>query len=308
MPPAGWLPRTGISSGTLRSVIEYGLPIPLPFTIAFWVETIRIPRAEGCRPLGGANVASYVKNDSLSLLYVDKLQKFGSNKFAHRLRFVLGLIKRLHEFDIFDRSVAVKLLLNYTTGSQHRIPPTPYPPSSGIRIVLLDIEGGIWNQGCSGKFWFGGTVSDTEIPATGELARLRPRARRVAVLWMGAEGVEIFLRFFYAKSRVWGNFGQKINWSRVSLTSTTWFAGTLQCWRSTCGQRTVFAGAPFRLQNICRNGVPPRSHTTTPLYETSHNPHAERSSVHRHETSSSSDYQCTLQYVHGLRLDICPLK
>ena len=27
-PPAGWLPRTGISSGTLRSVIEYGLPLP----------------------------------------------------------------------------------------------------------------------------------------------------------------------------------------------------------------------------------------------------------------------------------------
>ena len=28
---------------------------------------------------------------------------------------------------------------------------------------------------------------------------------------------------------------------------------------------TIFAGAPFRLQNICRNGVPPRSRTTTPL-------------------------------------------
>jgi len=27
--PAGWLQRTGISSGTLRSVIEYGLPLPL---------------------------------------------------------------------------------------------------------------------------------------------------------------------------------------------------------------------------------------------------------------------------------------
>ena len=26
--PAGWLPRNGISSGTLRSVIEYGLPLP----------------------------------------------------------------------------------------------------------------------------------------------------------------------------------------------------------------------------------------------------------------------------------------
>ena len=25
--PVGWLPRTGISSGTLRSVIEYGLPL-----------------------------------------------------------------------------------------------------------------------------------------------------------------------------------------------------------------------------------------------------------------------------------------
>jgi len=28
---------------------------------------------------------------------------------------------------------------------------------------------------------------------------------------------------------------------------------------------TTFAGAPFRLRNICRNGVPPRSRTTTPL-------------------------------------------
>jgi len=31
--PAGWLPRPGISSGTLRSVIEYGLPLP------FWNST-----------------------------------------------------------------------------------------------------------------------------------------------------------------------------------------------------------------------------------------------------------------------------
>ena len=28
MSPAGWLPRTGISSGTLHLVIEYGLPVP----------------------------------------------------------------------------------------------------------------------------------------------------------------------------------------------------------------------------------------------------------------------------------------
>ena len=32
---AGWLPRTGISSGTLRSVIEYGLPLPfLPLHVS----------------------------------------------------------------------------------------------------------------------------------------------------------------------------------------------------------------------------------------------------------------------------------
>ena len=31
--PAGWLPRTGISSGTLRSVIEYGLPLPFLWDI-----------------------------------------------------------------------------------------------------------------------------------------------------------------------------------------------------------------------------------------------------------------------------------
>ena len=38
--PAGWLPRTGISSGTLRSVIEYGLPLPfLPQLTESWTET-----------------------------------------------------------------------------------------------------------------------------------------------------------------------------------------------------------------------------------------------------------------------------
>jgi len=31
---------------------------------------------------------------------------------------------------------------------------------------------------------------------------------------------------------------------------------------------TIFAGALSRLQNICRNGVPPRSRTTTPLLVT----------------------------------------
>ena len=33
--PAGWLQRTGISSGTLRSVIEYGLPLPFTPKLSF---------------------------------------------------------------------------------------------------------------------------------------------------------------------------------------------------------------------------------------------------------------------------------
>ena len=32
--PAGWLPRTGISCGTLRSVIVYGLPLPFSRDVA----------------------------------------------------------------------------------------------------------------------------------------------------------------------------------------------------------------------------------------------------------------------------------
>ena len=40
MSPAGWLPSTRISSGILRSVIEYGLP--LPFTYAVWHSCIKL--------------------------------------------------------------------------------------------------------------------------------------------------------------------------------------------------------------------------------------------------------------------------
>ena len=43
--PAGWLPRTGISSGTLRSVIEYGLP--LLFNTMIWYGQ---GKKEACRP------------------------------------------------------------------------------------------------------------------------------------------------------------------------------------------------------------------------------------------------------------------
>jgi len=74
----------------------------------------------------------------------------------------------------------------------------------------------------------------------------------------------IFLEIFDAKSRVWGQFGPENkliegqpNEYDVICRNASVFAFHL--WP------TIFAGAPFRLQNICQNGVPPRSRTTTPL-------------------------------------------
>jgi len=69
---------------------------------------------------------------------------------------------------------------------------------------------------------------------------------------------------FDAKSRVWGQFGPKNrliegqpNEYDVICRNTSVLAFHL--WP------TIFAGAPFQLQNICRNGVPSRSRTNTRL-------------------------------------------
>ena len=106
---------------------------------------------------------------------------------------------------------------------------------------------------------------------------LRPRARRVAVLGVGAGGGRplplrgsesvtpgIFFDIVDAKSRVWGQFGPENkliegppNEYDVICRNASVLAFHL--WP------TTFAGAPFRLRNICRNCVPPRSRTTTPL-------------------------------------------
>ena len=73
-----------------------------------------------------------------------------------------------------------------------------------------------------------------------------------------------FFEIFDAKYRVWGQFGPEnkliegqLNEYDVICRNASVLAFHL--WP------TIFAGAPFRLRNICRNGVPPRSRTTTPL-------------------------------------------
>ena len=75
-------------------------------------------------------------------------------------------------------------------------------------------------------------------PRSRQRGSLRPRARRVAVLGVGAEGTNEY---------------------NVICRNASVLAFRL--WP------TIFTGAPFRLQNICRNGVPPRSRTTTALYK-----------------------------------------
>ena len=73
-----------------------------------------------------------------------------------------------------------------------------------------------------------------------------------------------FFEIFDAKSRVWRQFGPENkliecqpNEYDVICRNASVLAFHLR--------PTIFAGAPFRIQNICLNGVPPRSRTTTPL-------------------------------------------
>ena len=103
---------------------------------------------------------------------------------------------------------------------------------------------------------------------------LRHRALRVAVLRVGAGGgrppgvrvspPEIFFEIFDAKSRVWGQLGPENKLiegqpNKYDVICQNASVLAFHLWP------TIFAGAPFRLQNICRNGVLPRSRTTTPL-------------------------------------------
>ena len=114
-------------------------------------------------------------------------------------------------------------------------------------------------------------------PRSQQWGSLRPLAWRVAVLGMGAGGgrplplrvsggvtPEIFLRFSMPNPALGGQFGPENkliegqpNEYDVIFRNASVLAFHL--WP------TIFAGAPSRLQNICRNGVPPRSRTTTPL-------------------------------------------
>jgi len=75
---------------------------------------------------------------------------------------------------------------------------------------------------------------------------------------------ENFFEIFDAKSPVWGAI-----WARKKLIECQPNEYDLICRNASVLAfhlwPTIFAGVPFQLQNICQNGVPPRSRTTTPL-------------------------------------------
>ena len=66
MSPAGWLPRTGISSGTLRSVIEYGLPLPV-YSVDVFVP--QETTAEKSRRISAATVKAIERRKTLYPFY-----------------------------------------------------------------------------------------------------------------------------------------------------------------------------------------------------------------------------------------------
>jgi len=100
MSPARWLPRTGISSGTLRSVIEYGRP--LPFLALFCRRTRRsadaasVGYARVCLDAGGAqarrwSIVSFVWRQRLDATSPaprpDTVDCRHTNPPIHRFRF-----------------------------------------------------------------------------------------------------------------------------------------------------------------------------------------------------------------------------
>jgi len=103
-------------------------------------------------------------------------------------------------------------------------------------------------QGCSGKFLIWGNGFRDLGRSNGGACALRTA----------------LFEIFAAKSRVWGQFGPENKLiegqpNECDVICRNASVSALHLWP------TIFAGAPFRLQNICRNGVPPRSRTTTPL-------------------------------------------
>jgi len=78
-----------------------------------WVETIRVPRAEGRGPPGGADECNVNYHFNVSINWEIRQQQ-------GCIQLTLGILIQ-HEFDVFPRAVGFKFVLIATvTRSQHR--------------------------------------------------------------------------------------------------------------------------------------------------------------------------------------------
>jgi len=105
---------------------------------------IRRPRVEGCRPQGGAIACNDWYRHNLSMNMETRRQQ-SCIQFTLRTN---ALIQDVNSAFRQISPVGVKLLLSCYTRSQHRKYKSRlhrHPPSSSIRIVLLDTKRGILN-------------------------------------------------------------------------------------------------------------------------------------------------------------------
>ena len=151
-----------------------------------------------------------------------------------------------------------------------------FSPGPGQSHELHSSSAEIWNRVAKGtkiRHLSRGVVVNFDLgerfprPRSQQRGSLRPRTRRVAVLRVGmgggrprpAEGVRgVSPGNFWYHIPHWGQFGPENkliegqpNEYDVICRKASMLAFHL--WP------TIFAGTPFRLQNICRNGVPPLS-------------------------------------------------
>ena len=122
--------------------------------------------------------------------------------------------------------------------------------NDGASVACSNIRGVVVNFDLGERF---------PRPRSQQRGSLHPRVRCVVAGGGHPPAPGNFFEIFDTKSSIWGQFGPE-----NKLIEGQPYEYNVKC-RNASVWPTIFAGAPFWLQNICRNGVPPRSRTTTPL-------------------------------------------
>ena len=126
--PAGWLPRTGISSGTLCSVIEYGLP----FLQSNWLEKqVRIHYHHGALMKSGHNI---------SLLFLVR------GKYSPPLRIYIWPCAHLHAVPTFTTHTSFDVKYIYSPLIREAL--QLYGQNAVMRRTLVSFDGPLQRSWC----------------------------------------------------------------------------------------------------------------------------------------------------------------